>query len=57
MDAFADNTRHIIKDFKDKERSLEDDIDYGIAHFEAYPTVLTLQSPGGLINPIIVRYV
>ena len=42
MDAFADNTRHIIKDFKDEERSLDDYINDGIAHFRMLLTVLKL---------------
>ncbi len=37
MDAFADNTRQIIKDFEDEERSLEDYINDGIAHFKMLP--------------------
>lgn len=37
MDAFADNTRQIIKDFGDEERSLEDYINDGIAHFRNLP--------------------
>ena len=37
MDAFADNTRHIIKDFKDEERSLTEYIDDGIEHFKMLP--------------------
>ena len=37
MDTFADNTRHIIKDFADEERSLEDYINDGVAHFRMLP--------------------
>ena len=37
MDAFADNTRQIIKDFNDKERSLQNYIDDGISHFKKLP--------------------
>jgi hypothetical protein len=37
MDAFADNTRHVIKDFDDEERSLTDYIYDGITHFKKLP--------------------
>ena len=37
MNAFADNTRQIIKDFEDKERSLNDYIGDGVAHFRMLP--------------------
>jgi hypothetical protein len=55
MDAFADNTRHIIKDFKDKERSLEDYIDDGIAHFENLPNGFRTLVPRWLDQPNYVE--
>jgi len=45
MDAFADNTRQIIKDFNDKERSLTDYINDGIWHFRNLPDGFTKLIP------------
>ena len=45
MDAFADNTRQIIKDFDDEERSLTDYINDGIAHFRKLPDGFTKLIP------------
>ncbi len=45
MDAFADNTRKIIKDFKDEERSLNDYIEDGIHHFKMLPSGFQMLVP------------
>ena len=37
MNAFADNTRRVIKDFKDEERSLKNYIDDGIKRLRMLP--------------------
>ena len=55
MDAFADNTRHIIKDFNDEERSLEDYINDGIVHFEKLPEGFKTLVPRWLDQPIYVE--
>jgi hypothetical protein len=54
MNAFADNTRHIIKNFDDEERSLEDYIDGGIQYFKDLPNGFKTRVPKWLGQP---RYV
>lgn len=51
MDAFADNTRHIIKDFDDEKRSLEDYINDGIVHLENLPNGFKTRVPRWLDQP------
>lgn len=55
MDAFADNTRHIIKDFNDKKRSLKDYIEDGIAHLENLPNGFQSRIPKWLDQPNYVE--
>lgn len=54
MNAFADNTRHIIKDFKNEERSLKDYIKDGITHLKFLPNGFKSLVPRWLGQP---RYV
>jgi len=54
MDALTDNTRHIIKDFDDEERSLEDYIDNKIAQLRFLPDGFKTLVPRWLDQP---RYV
>ena len=54
MGAFADNLRHIIKNFNDEERSLEDYINNGIQHFKSLPNGFKTLVPRWLGQP---RYV
>jgi len=55
IDAFEDNTRHIIKDFNDEERSLEDYINDGIAHFRNLPNGFKTLVPRWLNQPNYVE--
>jgi hypothetical protein len=55
IDAFADNTRQIIKDFKDEKRSLEDYINDGIQHFKALPNGFKTLVPRWLDQPNYVE--
>lgn len=55
MDAFADNTRQIIKDFDDEERSLEDYINDGIKHFRYMPNGFKTLVPRWLDQPNYVE--
>lgn len=56
IDAFADNTRHIIKDFKDEERSLRAYINDGIVHFQNLPNGFKTLVPRWLDQPNYVEY-
>jgi hypothetical protein len=55
MNAFADNTRQIIKDFDDEERSLTDHINDGIAHFKMLPDGFQTSVPRWLDQPNYVE--
>jgi hypothetical protein len=55
MNAFADNTRQIIKDFNDKERSLKDRINDGFAHFKKLPDGFQTSVPRWLEQPNYVE--
>jgi hypothetical protein len=54
-DAFADNTRQIVKNFNDGERSLEDYINGGIAYFRKLPNEFKTTVPRWLDQPNYVE--
>jgi hypothetical protein len=54
-DAFADNTRQIVKNFNDGERSLEDYINGGIAYFRKLPNEVKTTVPRWLDQPNYVE--
>ena len=55
MNAFADNTRQIIKHFDEKKRSLTDYINDGIAHFKKLPNGFQTLVPRWLDQPNYVE--
>ena len=55
MNAFADNTRQIIKHFNDRKRSLTDYIDDGIARFRGLPDGFQTLVPRWLDQPNYVE--
>ena len=55
MDAFSDDTRQIIKNFMNEERSLEDYINDGIDHFRNLPNGFKTMIPRWLDQPNYVE--
>ena len=55
MNAFADNTRQIIKHFDDEERSLTEYINDGIRHFQKLPNGFQTLVPRWLNQPNYVE--
>lgn len=54
-DAFADNTRHIVKEFENEERSLDAYINDGIQHFKTLPDGFKKLVPRWLDQPNYVE--